>query len=86
MLIDTYGASINAANRRGYTSLHLAAAAGYADMVELLLSYHDCEFDTTNASGVEPAAAAKYAGHTAIMEYLNSITARDSELSFWLAF
>ena len=42
-LIDDYGASVNATDRRwGRTALHLAAAAGRAEAVEVLVQHPDC--------------------------------------------
>ena len=73
MLIDTYGASINVTNKRGDTPLHLAAAAGYTDMVEQLTSYPQCDLNIENRSSDKPDLAAEFGGHTAIADYIRSL-------------
>ena len=42
-LIYDHGASVNATDRMGRTALHLAAAAGHAEAVKVLLQHPDCD-------------------------------------------
>ena len=40
LILDKCENTINATNKRGDTPLHLAAAAGYTDILELLMTHH----------------------------------------------
>jgi ankyrin repeat protein len=51
------GAQVNARDERGRTALHAAAAAGYTDIVQLLLE-HGADAAAADADGVTPVDAA----------------------------
>jgi ankyrin repeat protein len=60
---------VNAADARGWTPLHQAAASGRLDLVQLVLTYRPF-VDPENHDGATPIACAQAGGHQEIVELL----------------
>ena len=82
-LLDKYNASINAADKFGYTALHRAARGGNLEVVKLLTSYSQCDVNNKSNVGKTAADKAKDKGHNDVVDYLtscSSVTAVTSSL------
>lgn len=63
------GAQVDARDRSGFTPLHVAAADGYADIVELLLAL-GADVDARDTNGRTPLHEASTGGHFDVAEKL----------------
>ena len=64
------GQAVNGTNARGDTLLTVAAYAGRAEAVALILKQPKCEVDAKNKMGLTALAAAAFKGHVEIAEQL----------------
>ena len=72
MLLDAPGVDLSAQQESGATALHIAAATGDDDIVQLLVE-RGADRSMTDSHGNTPAAIATASGHVKIAKYLESL-------------
>ena len=78
MLLNAPGADLSAKQESGATALHIAAAGGAPDIVELLLA-RGADITARDGEGSTPADTALANGHIELAEHLRSFEALTGE-------
>ena len=71
-LLDNHGTPVNGTDEWGRTALHIAAAAGSAEVVKVLMSHSSCEVSIKDKFGCTAADWARRRGHDGIAALLET--------------